>query len=138
MPTIFTPGATLVERALPPLTVEDLAAYAVASGDYNPLHTDPATAYAAGFPLIIAHGMLVMGILSRMAVELAGPTGMRDFSVRFRAPTLPGEPLRCGARVAGVEPTPAGDLIVLDIWVANAAGEQKAGGTCTFLQPNEA
>jgi acyl dehydratase len=45
----------------------DLAHYAEASGDHNPIHLDPAAAAALGLPTVIAHGMLVMGIALRVA-----------------------------------------------------------------------
>ncbi|MGH8881642.1 MAG: MaoC/PaaZ C-terminal domain-containing protein, partial [Stackebrandtia sp.] len=44
------------------VTRDDLAAYAQASGDHNPIHLDDAAAQAAGLPGVIAHGMYTMGL----------------------------------------------------------------------------
>jgi acyl dehydratase len=41
-----------------PVTREMLKAYAVASGDPNPMHTDDEFARNAGYPSVFAHGML--------------------------------------------------------------------------------
>jgi acyl dehydratase len=49
-----------LELALDPITAVDLALYAAASGDLNPLHLDADVARAAGFDRPIAHGMRTM------------------------------------------------------------------------------
>ena len=65
-----------------------LIRYAGASGDFNPLHWDPAA--AAGISPtggVIAHGMLNMGVLANTVTEWAGaPERVREMSVSFRAP----------------------------------------------------
>ena len=53
-------------------TKEQIAAYAEASGDHNPIHLDGAFARSVGLPGIIAHGMLQMGILGCVASDAAG------------------------------------------------------------------
>ena len=53
--------------------------YAGASGDYNPLHTDEVFAtQVAGYPSVFAHGMLTMGMTSRMVTDLVGDGRLRD------------------------------------------------------------
>jgi acyl dehydratase len=66
------------------------------SGDRNPLHTDPATAQAAGFPGPILHGLASYGIACLALVrELCGgdPARARALDARFTRPLFPGEPL---------------------------------------------
>jgi acyl dehydratase len=41
-----------------PVTAIDLALFAAASGDHNPLHLDADVARAAGFDRPLVHGML--------------------------------------------------------------------------------
>jgi acyl dehydratase len=61
-------------------THEQIAAYAEASGDLNPIHLDEEFARSVGLPGVIAHGMLQMGLLARVA----GPPGrLRRLSCRF-------------------------------------------------------
>ncbi len=54
------------------VTAADVAAYAEAGGDHNPLHRDDDMARAAGFPGIIAHGMFTMGHLASCVAAWAG------------------------------------------------------------------
>lgn len=67
------------------------------SGDYNPLHADPANATAAGFPRPILHGLCSYGIVGRgLIAALCGndATRLKTYDVRFSAPVLPGDTLQ--------------------------------------------
>ncbi len=65
-------------------TKEQIAAYAEASGDHNPIHLDDDFARKVGLPGVIAHGMLQMGLMARVAAEAAGGgTRLRRLSCRF-------------------------------------------------------
>ncbi len=64
------------------------------SGDFNPVHADPAVAKAAGFDRPILMGLCTMGIATRAAVQhLCGgnPERLRSLAVRFSKPVFPGE-----------------------------------------------
>lgn len=75
------------------LTQEGIAAYANASGDHNPLHTDPAFAATTRFGGTIAHGMLVLAFLSDMLTGAFGPAWAESgaLKVRFRDAARPGD-----------------------------------------------
>lgn len=47
------------------ITRADLARYAGASGDHNPIHQDEAVARSVGLPGVIAHGMYTMALAAR-------------------------------------------------------------------------
>ena len=66
-----------------PVTAIDLALYAAASGDHNPLHLDLAVANAAGFDKPLVHGMLSMAYAGRMLTEIFGPVALLSLSTRF-------------------------------------------------------
>jgi acyl dehydratase len=72
------------------ITREQIKQYAEASGDFNPIHTDPAAAKKAGLPGCIAHGMLVMALGSRALSEW-GVGSLESYDVRFQAMTMPDE-----------------------------------------------
>lgn len=64
------------------------------SGDYNPLHADPAVARAGGFDKPILHGLCTFGVVCRALVRMiAGgePANLRKMQVRFSSPVYPGE-----------------------------------------------
>ncbi len=76
-----------------------LAAYAEASGDHNPIHLDDDFARSVGLPGVIAHGMLQMGILATVAaIEAGGPEHLRRLSVRFAGMVEPGDTIIFTAR----------------------------------------
>jgi acyl dehydratase len=69
-----------------------IAAYAEASGDRNPIHLDDDFARSVGLPGVIAHGMLQLGILSCVAADAAGgPHHVRRLSCRFAGLVVPGD-----------------------------------------------
>jgi acyl dehydratase len=97
-------------------TRHQIAAYAEASGDRNPIHLDDATAQAVGLPGVIAHGMLQMGILAVVAAEAAGgPEKLRRLACRFAGMVEPGDTVTFTA-------TPAGDG-KLELRAMNQRGE---------------
>jgi acyl dehydratase len=96
------------------VTREDIAAYAEASGDRNPLHLDDTFARSVGFPTVIAHGMFTMGHMTAAVVAWAGdPAAVLEVSAQFRAPVLPGDTIVAGGRVRSVDD----GVAVLETWV---------------------
>ena len=98
------------------VTREDVEAYARASGDLNPLHREEEVAQAAGFPGIVAHGMLTMGTLTSALVGWLGdPAALTRLMVQFRAPVFLGERLESGGTVRALDPETR--TAVLEVWV---------------------
>jgi acyl dehydratase len=65
--------------------------------DRNPLHSDPATAQAAGFARPILHGLCTYGIAGRALLMAWGgsrPEALKNLFARFSSPVFPGETLR--------------------------------------------
>jgi acyl dehydratase len=64
------------------------------SGDYNPLHDDPAVAQRAGFPKPILHGLATFGVAAHALLKgVCGydPDRLASIAGRFTAPVFPGE-----------------------------------------------
>ena len=80
------------------ITREQIAAYAKASGDRNPIHLDEAFARSVGLPGVIAHGMLVMGL---MASTLGESRKVRQLGVRFGGIVEPGDTITFTAESKG-------------------------------------
>jgi len=74
------------------------------SGDFNPLHANPAVARAAGFERPILHGMATMGVAAHAVLRTLlayDTTRFAAMRVRFTAPALPGDTLRTELWVDG-------------------------------------
>ena len=64
--------------------------YAEASGDPNPIHTDPEFAQSAGLPGCILHGLWTMAQVARANSEAGGdPMSLKRLSVQFRGMGFP-------------------------------------------------
>jgi acyl dehydratase len=97
------------------VTAPDVAAYAEAGGDHNPLHLDEAFARSVGFDGVIAHGMFTMGHMATAVTAWAGPDAVVErITAQFRAPVFMGEEIRAGGTVRSVD----GDAVTVDTWVA--------------------
>ncbi|KAI4869559.1 NAD(P)-binding protein [Hypoxylon rubiginosum] len=72
-------------------TTEEQAAIYRLSGDYNPLHIDPAFAKMGGFKVPILHGLCFMGVAGKAVYEKFGP--FKNIKVRFAGTVLPGQTL---------------------------------------------
>jgi len=94
-------GSTMVDRTLA-FDSTQVARFAEATGDSNPVHFDDAAARAAGFPGRISHGMLVGGELSRIfGMETPGPgTLFLRADLVFLKPVFPDRPYRLRVRNA--------------------------------------
>lgn len=67
------------------------------SGDYNPLHADPAYAAKAGFKAPILHGRCTFGVAGHALLKtLCGydPSRLLSMAGRFSSPVYPGETIR--------------------------------------------
>jgi acyl dehydratase len=64
------------------------------SGDYNPIHAEPALAAKAGFERPILHGLCTLAVATRAVLKAyAGddPARLKSLQLRFSAPVYPGE-----------------------------------------------
>jgi acyl dehydratase len=71
------------------ITRADLVAYAVASGDHNPIHQDEAIARSVGLPGVIAHGMYTLALAARYVDEELGEPGrIARIGAKFTRPVV--------------------------------------------------
>lgn len=86
-----------LELACGPVTAVDLALFAAASGDHNPLHLDESVARDAGFERPLVHGMLTMAYAGRLFTSRFGAGCVLGLQTRFTGVALRGERLLLAA-----------------------------------------
>src|ERR1700722_19140565 len=121
----FLEVGKIVTMPIDAITRTQLALYAGASGDHNPIHIDIDFARAAGMPDVFAHGMLGMAFLGRLLTSMAGPECIRSFSVRFVSIINVNDQLPCSATVPRCELAEGNASVMLDLSTSNQAGDVK-------------
>ena len=119
------------------LTREDIATFAVMSGDINPSHVDEEFARTARFHQVVAHGMWAGTLISTLlGTELPGPgTIYLDQSLAFRHPVMVGDTVT--VRVTLREKIANHHHLRFDCLVQNQRGETVVNGQALVLAPTE-
>jgi acyl dehydratase len=105
------------------VTMEQIRAYAQASGDRNPIHLDDQFARSAGLPGVIAHGMLTMAFASQSVTDWLGRrAGLKRLQGRFAAMVVPGDEVRCFGHIAGKDEE--NRRVTISLSVTNQRGER--------------
>ncbi len=116
-------GDELPALAKAPVDRVQLARYAGASGDFNPIHVDEVYARGIGMPSVYAPGMLVMGFLGQLVSDWARGAQLRKYNVRFIKMVWPGDTVVCKGRVTDRFGEAGRYLADLDLWAENQKGE---------------
>lgn len=129
-----------VGDAIPKLTTSSvshlqLVRYAGASGDFNPLHTDPKIGEMIGTGGIIAHGMLIMGFVGQMLSDYVGPTALRKFGVRFKGMTHLDDVITCTGTITEKYEVDGETRIAGKLQAADQNGDLKVSGTFVAAVP---
>lgn len=95
----LTVGTLLPPFLIGPLTAEKTRAYAVVSGDDNPLHLDETVALKAGLPRPAVHGMQLVAFMHEIVRRWQPEFTVATFSTRFLAPVLTGETVEITGRI---------------------------------------
>jgi len=121
-----------VERTV---SAADIDAFAAASGDRNPLHTDAEFARGAGFSDRIAHGMLLASWISAALAEQLpgrGTVYLRQ-SLEFRHAAVPGD--RLLVRLTVAEKKRRGRVILDCRIVQHDDGREVVRGSAEVIAP---
>jgi acyl dehydratase len=131
----LAPGDELAPLELPAIDRTQLALFAGASGDHNPVHIDIDFARAAGHDDVFAQGMLVMALLGRLLTDRFPIGALRGFSARFIAITRVHDRLVARARVATVVDEGGERRAHLDLSVIDQTGAAKIAGRAVVALP---
>jgi 3-hydroxybutyryl-CoA dehydratase len=118
------------------ITQEQLARYAHASGDHNPLHLDPEFASATQFGGVIAHGMLTLAFVSEMLTRAFGQIWLESgrLKVRLKAPAYPGDRVHTWGEVVKDEPGTQERFIECSVGLVNSRGQELISGVASVTQ----
>lgn len=115
----------------PAISHLQLALYAGAGADHNPIHVDEAAAKAGGLPGIIAHGMLPLGFLGQLLTRWVPQRQVRSLSARFVAMAFPGDVITCSGKIAAKREEAGEKLVDVEIAAQNQRGENIQLGKAT-------
>jgi len=117
---------------------EHVEKFAEITGDYNPLHFDPAFAGATRFGALVAQGGLTTGLLHALvAMDLPGPgTVFLSQDWKFTAPVYIGDTITARAEVLSVHESKP--VVQLGVSVAREDGTVVLEGEawCYTMSPD--
>ena len=116
----------------------DVDAFAVLTGDHNPVHVDEEFAKTTRFGRRIAHGMLTASLISSvLANKLPGEGSVYlGQTLKFVAPVFPGDEIT--ARVTVKEIREEKPIVKLETVCLNQRDEIVIRGEATVLLPQKA
>jgi phosphate acetyltransferase len=119
------------------LSKDDIALFAILSGDVNPVHLDEPYAETSTFHRVMAHGMWGGALISAvLGTRLPGPgTIYVAQDVRFHKPVGLGDSVTVTVTVA--EKRPEQHIVVFDCRGVNQKGESVIIGTAQVIAPTE-
>ena len=129
-------GDEMPPTVTPELTRTHFVRYAGASGDFNPLHTDPKFGELAGTGGIIAHGMLIMGFVGQMLSDYVGPTALRKFDVHFKGMTRIDDVITCTGTITEKHEVDNEGRITWKVRASDQNGDVKVTGTFVAALPH--
>ena len=127
-------GDELPEVALP-MTATHIAAGAIATRDFMPVHHDRDYANSQGAPDIFMNIISTNAYCTRYLTDWAGPDAMlKRLAIRLGVPVFPGSTLTFTGTVSGVRPDGDTTEVDVDFRAANDLGDH-ATGTATLRCP---
>lgn len=128
-------GDSIPELASPPISRLQLALFASAACDHNPIHVDDDAARAAKLPGVIAHGMLNMALLASLVAGWASQKNVRNISARFVSTAAVGDQITCRGKVVSKSESNGENLVHLEISAENQRNEIVQTGRATVALP---
>lgn len=120
------------------VTDDDIRRFAELSGDFNPVHIDPAYAAETIFKNCVAHGIFTGSLVSAVfGMKLPGPGAIYiSQTFNFRAPVYAGDKLT--AYVEIVDLYPAKNRVKFNCACRNQDGKDVLVGEAILMVPSRA
>lgn len=122
-------GEQLGPTELMPITEFRIKAFAESTNDYQAIHLDEQIAKDAGFENVLAHGYLLLSLMSKFSYELYELVDMGPIinygtdKVRFIRPVIANDEVSASATIIGVEQKGEMELIKVDYKLTNQRSE---------------
>ena len=122
------------------ISQEQVDRYAHASGDFNPIHVDPAYAATTQYGRTIAHGMLTLAFLSEMMTAAFSEAWIKGgkLKARFRAPVFPGDTVTTLGILKSQQAIEGATRLEYTVGCQNQRGETVVSGDAGLTLPFEA
>lgn len=121
------------------ITETDIVNFAALSGDWFPLHTDAEYAAKTMYGERVAHGMLVLSIVTGLIT--LKPGAVQAFhgieGLRFRRPTRLGDTIHAETEVLELESREKAGLVTSGLTVKNQRGETVTTARFRWLVANQ-
>lgn len=139
----FEVGQRIVTAART-ITEADIVSFAAMSGDYNQIHTDAEFAKSTPFGQRIAHGLLVLSVISGLAVQ----TGFMEGTIiafrqidrwKFSRTVFIGDTVHADLKITDTKALRrlGGGSVTLKLTVINQHDEAVMSGTWTVLMASK-
>ena len=125
-------GDELPAMAKSPVDRVQLARFAGATNDFNPLYVDEVHAKSLGMPSVYAPSLLGMSFLGQLVGDWARGATLKKFTVKFIKMLWPGDTLVCKGRVSDRHGDGGKYFVELDVWAENQKGELVLKGLSTM------
>ena len=118
------------------VTETDIALFSAVSGDWNPIHNDAAFAASGPFGTRIAHGLLLVSMMTGMA-PISGQAVIALYGfdrVRFTNPVALGDTITYTSKVAALQPKgKLRGIADVDFEICNQRNQVCVAGTIKIL-----
>ena len=129
-------GDAMPELVKDPIENVQVVKYAGASGDFNPLHTDPEVGKSVGMGGTIAQGMRIMGFVGQAITNWIPKKYLKKFGVRFVGITRPGDVVTVTGTVKDKKESGDAKLILCDVVAKNQDGAVLVTGSFEAAVPS--
>ena len=119
------------------ITAEDVEAFAILTGDLNPVHLDEEAARKSHFGQRVAHGAFIIAVASGLMSKMLIPSTLAAYGLdelRFKHPVYLGDVVHVAVKVTGLKPfSHEAGLVKMRCHVIKQTGERAMVGTFTVI-----
>jgi acyl dehydratase len=131
------PGTTIPEWRIERVDPEKMKLFAAIARDPNTIHWDRAEVARRGLgDRLINQGPTNLGYVINMLLAWAGPTSLRNLTIRFTSNVFDGDTVVAGGIVTAVREADRERLADCDVWLDRADGTRAVAGTAVVALPS--